>query len=112
MTRHYYVYILTNRHRTVLYIVVTNDLVRRTWEHREKQVPGFTRQYNVDRLVYFEVFEDISLAIAREKQLKGGSRQRKVDLIEGSNPEWRDLWEEISNEYGPEEEPSSAETGA
>lgn len=97
MTQRYYVYILTNQAHTVLYTGVTNDLVRRVSEHREKQVPGFTKEYSVDRLVYYEVFEDIHTAIVREKQIKAGSRQ-KLDLIASTNPDWRDLWEEIRGE--------------
>ena len=86
----YFVYILTNRTRT-LYVGVTNDLVRRAYEHRSGEIPGFTSRYKIDRLVYFEQFEDIRQAIAREKQIKGWLRSRKVELIEGVNPGWKDL---------------------
>jgi putative endonuclease len=79
--RQYYVYILTNRHNTVLYTGVTNDLVRRVHEHKSKQAAGFTRRYNVEKLVYFEVTGDVSAAIGREKQIKAGSRRKKIDLV-------------------------------
>ena len=72
MDRQYYVYIMTNKYNTVLYTGVTNDLVRRVYEHKEKLVDGFTKKYNVDKLVYFECADDIKAAIAREKQIKGG----------------------------------------
>lgn len=92
MGRQYYVYILANKNDTVLYIGVTNDLVRRVHEHREKLVAGFTKKYNLDKLVYYEVLEDIEQAILREKQLKGGSREKKIELIERMNPSWNDLY--------------------
>ena len=90
-----FVYIMTNRRHTVLYTGVTNDLKKRVWQHREKLVEGFTRRYNITQLVYYEVFADIRAAIAREKQIKAGSRQRKIDLIDGMNREWRDLYDEL-----------------
>ncbi len=86
----YYVYILTNGVRT-LYIGVTNDLTRRVYEHQEQLTDGFTKKYNVTMLVHYEVTTDIESAIAREKQLKGWRRSKKIDLIEASNPEWVDL---------------------
>ena len=95
MEKQYYVYILTNKRHTVLYTGVTNDLVRRVFEHREKVVPGFTKKYNVYKLVYYEMTESIESAILREKQIKGGSRQKKLDLINEMNPLWRDLYEEL-----------------
>ena len=88
----YYVYILTNKCNTVLYTGVTNDLKRRVYEHREKLVSGFTKKYNVYKLVFYEATESIEAAIQREKQIKGGSRQKKIDLINGMNPGWRDLY--------------------
>ena len=94
--RRYYIYIMTNRSRT-LYIGVTNDLRRRVQEHKEKLIPGFTQKYNVTQLVYYEETPDVKAAIAREKQIKGWLRAKKVALIESVNPEWRDLsddWEE------------------
>jgi putative endonuclease len=86
----YFVYILTNRSGT-LYTGVTNDLVRRVWEHKRKLVPGFTAKYNIDRLVHFDETSDVSAAIAREKQIKGWSRAKKVALVETANPGWIDL---------------------
>ena len=91
MARDHYVYILTNAHHTVLYTGVTNDLIRRVTEHREKRVEGFTRRYNVTKLVYFECFPDVSTAIVGEKRIKAGSRRKKLDLIEQQNPGWADL---------------------
>ena len=88
--RDYWVYILANVHRT-LYIGITNDLHRRMREHKSKHVPGFTAKYSIDRLVYAESTEDVCAAIAREKQLKGWLRRKKVGLIESMNPEWADL---------------------
>ena len=94
--KHYYVYILTNKTNRVLYIGITNNLVRRVWEHKEKLVPGFTAKYNVTKLIYYEVFNSPEEAIAREKQLKGWLRRKKIELINRFNPEWRDLYYEIA----------------
>lgn len=96
VVRSYWVYILTNRRHGTLYIGVTNNLARRVWEHRQKVVPGFTQKYNLTRLVYFEETSDVRSAIAREKQLKGWLRAKKVALIEGMNPQWRDLYGDIT----------------
>lgn len=91
-----YVYIITNRHHTVLYVGVTSNLPGRIGKHRDKFYPNsFSGMYNVDKLVYFEVFDFIIDAIAREKQLKAGSRKRKEELINSLNPEWRDLFWEV-----------------
>src|SRR3954468_14937518 len=87
----YYVYILANRHRNVLYVGVTNDLMRRLWEHKHKAVPGFTSRYKVDQLMYFEVFGEVTKAIMREKQIKGYGRGKKAALIGKENPVWLDL---------------------
>ena len=87
----YYVYIMTNPSHTVLYVGVTNNLKRRVHEHKHKLVEGFTSKYNVTYLVYYEETSDVRAAIAREKQIKGWVRARKVALIEASNPAWRDL---------------------
>lgn len=84
-----------NSQNTVIYVGVTNDLVRRMYEHKEKLVEGFTSKYHVDKLVYFEIFADIKEAIKREKQIKGGSRRKKIALIEKENPLYRDLYFEI-----------------
>jgi putative endonuclease len=86
----YCVYILTNKRHTVLYTGLTSRLKARVYQHREKLLPGFTTRYNVDKLVYYEVLSDVSLAIAREKQIKAGSRQKKIDLIHTLNPGWTD----------------------
>ena len=95
MDKQYFVYILTNKHNTVLYTGVTNNLKRRVYEHREKLVSGFTKKYNVYKLVFYEITNSIEVAIQREKQIKGGSRQKKIDLINGMNPGWMDLYEEL-----------------
>lgn len=89
----YYLYILTNKHHTVLYTGITSDLYGRVYEHRQKVYPGFTAKYCVNKLVYFEQFGNVYDAIDREKQIKGGSRQKKIDLINSKNPNWEDLWE-------------------
>ncbi len=93
--RQYYVYILANESNTVLYIGVTNDLQRRVAEHKSNAVPGFTSRYRVHKLVYYEAGGDISACIAREKELKHWLRQRKAKLINGFNPDWHDLYDEI-----------------
>ena len=89
------VYILTNKHNIVLYTGVTHNLRARTVQHKEKQIPGFSKRYNLDKLVFFEFYEDIRNAIAREKQIKAGSRKAKIALIESLNPNWKDLFDEI-----------------
>jgi putative endonuclease len=89
--RQYYVYIISNDRNTVLYIGVTNDLIRRVHEHRMHLVSGFSSRYNLHKLVHFEACGDVLGAIAREKQLKGGSRQQKIALVASMNPEWCDL---------------------
>jgi len=98
--RTYYVYILSNSHKTTLYIGVTNDLERRVREHKNKIFRGFTSRYNISKLVYFEEFSDVEEAISREKQLKNWHRAWKENLIRANNPNWRDLsasWEENEN---------------
>ena len=87
----YYVYIMTNKRNRVLYTGVTNDLKRRVYEHKERLVEGFTKKYNVSKLIFYEVCEDIEGAILREKQIKGWLRIKKIALIESMNPGWRDL---------------------
>ena len=89
------VYIMTNKNNVVLYTGVTSNLFKRIAEHKDKLVPGFTRAYNVTKLVYYEEHNTMEEAIAREKQIKGGSRQKKIDLINSKNPEWEDLYEEF-----------------
>jgi len=92
MNKQYYVYFLTNAHCNVVYVGVTNDLVRRVYTHKNKLHEGFTQKYNVDRLVYYEVCFEVMSAIAREKQIKGWSRKKKDDLVNAFNPEWDDLY--------------------
>jgi putative endonuclease len=86
---------MTNKNNRVLYTGITNDLKRRVYEHKEKLINGFTKKYNVSKLVYYEMFEDPENAIMREKKIKAGSRQKKIDLIHSTNKEWRDLYQEI-----------------
>ena len=91
----YYVYLLTTQRDTVLYVGMSNDVLRRTYQHKTHVVPGFTQRYNVDKLVYYETHATAYGAITREKQLKAGSRAKKVALIEAMNPEWRDLYDDL-----------------
>jgi putative endonuclease len=95
MERQYYVYIMTNKNNTVLYTGVTNDLRRRVYEHKNKLVDGFTKKYNITKLIYFEMCRDAVGSISREKQIKAGSRTKKIALINTTNPEWRDLYDEL-----------------
>ncbi len=95
MSRQYYIYIMSNKNNTCLYTGVTNDLKRRVYEHRNKLIEGFTRRYNITKLLYYEIFDNPYNAISREKQIKKGSRQKKVDLIDGMNRAWRDLYDEV-----------------
>lgn len=90
-TGSYVVYILTNKYNKVLYVGVTNDFAKRMYEHKNRLLDGFTKKYNVNKLVYFEIIESMNEAIAREKQIKGWLRIKKVDLINSKNPEWKDL---------------------
>ena len=93
--KQYFVYIMSNEGGTVLYTGVTNDLKRRIAEHKQGIIEGFTKKYNVKKLLYFEVFDNPENAIRREKQLKAGSRRKKIDMIVKSNNSWEDLSEEI-----------------
>ncbi len=95
MDKSFFVYIMTNPRKTVLYTGVTNNLERRVFEHKNKLAPGFASKYNVTDLVYYEVAETAEAAITREKRLKGGSRRQKIELIKGMNPGWRDLSAEL-----------------
>jgi putative endonuclease len=95
LDKQYYVYIMTNKHHTVLYTGMTNDLQRRAYEHRTGQGGGFTSRYNVKELVWYEICQDVNAAIAREKQIKGGSRKDKIALVDQMNPEWRDLYDDL-----------------
>lgn len=93
--RSYAIYILMNKMKTDSYIGVTNNLIGRIWEHKNKINDGFTKRYNVDRLVYFEIYDSPSAAINREKQIKGWLKKKKLQLIETLNPYYLDLWEQI-----------------
>ena len=93
--KQYYVYIMTNKINTVLYTGVTSDLNKRIWEHKEKVTEGFTKNYNINKLIFFEIYNDPENAILREKQIKAGSRIKKVKLITGINPEWKDLYDKL-----------------
>ena len=95
MEKYFYVYIMTNKHNTVLYTGVTSDLLKRVYQHKEKLIDGFSKRYNITKLVYYEIFQDSHNAISREKQIKSGSRQKKIDLIQGINKGWKDLTREL-----------------
>ena len=86
---------MTNKNNKIIYTGITNNLKRRVFEHRNKLVKGFTYKYNIVKLVYYEIFDDSYNAISREKQIKAGSRKKKIDLIEKNNPIWSDLYDEI-----------------
>ena len=90
------VYIMANGRNGTLYVGVTSDLLARVWQHRTGIIPGFTSRYGCKLLVWYEVAGDMQGAIAREKQLKGGSRAKKIALIEAANPTWRDLWPDLA----------------
>ncbi len=90
-----YVYILFNKRNGTLYVGVTSDLIKRVYQHKSKVVAGFSKKYSVDKLGYYEIFDDIEDAIEREKQLKAGNRKKKLSLIESINPNWIDLYYEI-----------------
>lgn len=90
-----FVYILFSKPNGTLYVGVTSDLIKRIYEHKSKTTKGFTQKYGVDKLGYYEVYESIESAIVREKQLKAGKRQTKIDLIKSQNPKWEDLYETL-----------------
>ncbi len=94
-TKQYYVYIMTNKWKTVLYTGVTNDLIKRVYQHKNRLVEGFTSHYNLDQLVYYEVLQEIKLAIEREKQIKAGPRRKKIELVTTTNQDWSDLYGEL-----------------
>ena len=91
----YCVYIMTNKRNSVLYTGVTSDLKRRVYQHKEKFMAGFSKKYNITKLVYYEVFADPENAIVKEKKIKAGSRQKKIDMVNSMNSVWRDLYEEL-----------------
>jgi putative endonuclease len=93
--KQYHVYILSNKRNSTLYIGTTSDLIKRVWEHKNKAGRGFTEKYKVDKLVYYETFDDPENAILREKRLKKWNRSWKIELIEKTNPEWHDLYDSI-----------------
>ena len=95
MPRQPCVYILASQRNGTLYVGITSDLVKRIWEHKSDAVDGFTKKYGAHILAYYELHADMSAAITREKQIKKWNRAWKIELIESTNPEWRDLWEEI-----------------
>jgi putative endonuclease len=93
--KQFYVYIMTNKYHKVLYTGVTSELHARVYQHKEKLIPGFTKRYNIDKLVYYEELADSLKAIKREKQIKAGSRQKKENLINSLNAEWKDLYNDL-----------------
>ena len=93
-----YFYILFNKKNGTLYTGATSNLIRRIYEHKQKCVDGFTKKYDVDKLGYYEVYDDLETAFAREKQIKAGSRQKKIDLIVSINPQWLDLYDSLVDE--------------
>jgi putative endonuclease len=97
MWKTYYVYIVASCRNGTIYVGVTNDIHRRAWEHREGLIPGFTKTYGVKKLVYYESFDDIGMAIHREKRLKKWKRQWKIDLIQKDNVEWSDLYDALND---------------
>ena len=99
MEKQYYVYILASRRNGTLYTGITSNLIKRVWEHKEKAVDGFTKKYNIDKLVYFEQYQDPTNAISREKRIKKYPRKWKLNLIEKENPLWKDLYEELVSGY-------------
>jgi putative endonuclease len=101
MPKLYFVYMMTNKHHTVLYTGMSGYIAHRGWQHKKKLIDGFTKKYNADKMVYFETFRDVYKAIAREKQIKGWTRKKKEALINKVNPEWNDIYEEaIDQEKG------------
>jgi putative endonuclease len=95
MSKQAYVYIMTNGRHAVLYTGVTSDLIKRVYQHKEGVSPGFTKKYKVNKLVYYEMYGDIYEAIKSEKEIKAGSRKKKIELINSKNPQWRDLYETL-----------------
>ena len=91
----YYIYILASRKNGALYIGITNNLLKRVYEHKNKTFDGFTKKYDIDKLVYYECYDNIEYAITREKQMKKWNRKWKIELIEKDNKEWRDLYEDL-----------------
>ena len=96
MEKQAYIYFMSNRYNKVLYVGITSNLIKRVWEHKNKVVDGFTKRYNLYKLVYYEIYDDIETAINREKQIKSWPRKKKIVLINAFNPSWDDLYEKLS----------------
>lgn len=96
MRKHYCVYIITNFQNTVLYTGVTGNLLERIYHHKNKTVSSFSSKYDLNKLVYYESYDDVNMAIAREKQIKAGNRQKKINFIQKFNPEWKDLYSSLT----------------
>jgi len=95
ITKNYFIYIMTNYNNTTFYIGITGNIKRRVWEHKNKLVDGFTKTYNINKLVYYEISESVETAITREKQLKNWHRNWKINLIKTMNPEFKDLYDSL-----------------
>ena len=93
--KQYYVYLICNKNNTTIYTGITSDLKRRIWEHKNKTTKGFSSKYNLYKLLYYEIYQDPENAIIREKQIKSGSREKKIELIESMNPKWVDLYDNL-----------------
>ena len=104
----FYVYMMTNQSRVVLYTGITNSLMRRVWQHQSREIGGFTKSYKVNRLVYYECFDDPRDAIAREKEIKGWRREKKNALVETKNPKWADLSPMLFQHFKPSSRASAA----
>jgi putative endonuclease len=107
----FYVYMMTNQSRVVLYTGITNSLVRRVWQHQNSEIEGFTKTYKVNRLVYYECFNDPRTAIAREKEIKGWRREKKNALVKTKNPRWADLSPMLFQHFKPSSRVSAATVG-
>jgi putative endonuclease len=97
MNRSYCIYMMTNKYNTTIYTGVTSNLMGRVGQHRDGEIKGFTQKYNLHKLVYYEVYEDVQSAILREKQIKSWKRIKKIDLVNTMNPEWKDLYSELTD---------------
>ncbi len=93
--KQYYIYLLGNKNNTTIYTGITSDIKRRIWEHKNKTTKGFSSKYNLYKLLYYEIYQDPENAIIREKQIKSGSREKKIELIESMNPKWVDLYDNL-----------------
>ena len=93
--KQYYIYLLGNKNNTTIYTGITSDIKRRIWEHKNKTTKGFSSKYNLYKLLYYEIYQDPENAIIREKQIKSGSREKKIELIESMNPKWIDLYDNL-----------------